>query len=171
VLGAVFAPLSLAQKTREYDSKIASFKINISNQEKSYEKIKDLIANNASFAEHYDLDNALAKVNKLSEYVKAEKIKNDIKSSLPTYEEYLKLFESIPVILNKIRDMEAMDKLLRYFFSNFTIKPTNETDFKESKVSAELKEPWRGFLDNDDFVRGAGTGTLTLDLVLGKDAL
>lgn len=67
--------------------------------------------------------------------------------------------------------MKTMDALLRIFFSNFTIHPIKDGTFKGSRVTYKLNEPWEGFIDNGDFVLGAGTGTLTLDLVLGKDAL
>jgi hypothetical protein len=76
-----------------------------------------------------------------------------------------------PVILGKIRNMTAMDVLIRIFFSNFTIKPVKNGTLKGSNVTYKLKEPWKGFFDNSGLVHGAGTGTLTLDLVLGKDAL
>jgi len=66
------------------------------------------------------------------------------------------IFEhSTPVILGKIRDMKQMDSFLRIFFSNFIITATGKDFRKGSKVSLKLKEPWQGFLDNNDFVRGA----------------
>ena len=105
------------------------------------------------------------------EYSKALRQRNSVKDSMPTFEEYLKLFESTPVILGKIQDMKAMDALLRIFFSNFTIT-AEESDFKQGlTVSYKLNEPYEGFVKNGNFVLGAGTGTLTLDLFLGKEAL
>ena len=64
-----------------------------------------------------------------------------------------------------------MNTLLRNFFSNFTIHPAKKGSFQGATVSYELKEPWKGFVENGDFVCGAGTGTLTRDLFLGKEAL
>ena len=64
-----------------------------------------------------------------------------------------------------------MDALLRIFFSNFTITPGKDGFRKGSKVVHKLNEPWKGFVENNDFVLGAGTGTLTLGLFLGKEAL
>ena len=81
-----------------------------------------------------------------------------MKSAIPSFEEYLKLLESTPVILNKIRDMKTMDALLRIFFSNFTIHPVKDGTFKGSKVTYILNEPWEGFTDNGDFVLGAPGG-------------
>ena len=66
------------------------------------------------------------------------------------------IFEhSTPVILGKIRDMKQMNSYLRIFFSIFIITATGKDFRKGSKVSLKLKEPWQGFLDNNDFVRGA----------------
>lgn len=67
--------------------------------------------------------------------------------------------------------MKTMDAFLRIFFSNFTIHPPKDGTFKGSNVTYKLKEPWEGFLNANDFVRGAGTETLTLDLFHGKEAL
>jgi len=52
--------------------------------------------------------------------------------------------------------MATMDALLRKFFSNFTVTGSGGRFLQGSKVSYELKEPWKGFLDNDEFVYGAG---------------
>ena len=122
--------------------------------------------------QHYDLDKYAKEISKLkSRYKEANDSRQRMKSAIPSFEEYLKLLESTPVILNKIRDMKTMDALLRIFFSNFTIHPVKDGTFKGSKVTYILNEPWEGFTDNGDFVLGAGQGTLTPGLVLGKDAL
>ena len=160
------------RKAEEFTSAIARHKILIANKEKSYEDTKQLVANNPELKEHYDLDKYAKEIKKLkSEYQKANDSKQRIKSAIPSFEEYLKLLESTPVILSKIRDMKTMDTFLRIFFSNFTIYPIKDGTFKGSKVTYKLNEPWQGFIDDDDFVRGAGQGTLTPGLVLGKDAL
>ncbi|NCU38936.1 hypothetical protein EOL96_07875 [Candidatus Saccharibacteria bacterium] len=85
--------------------------------------------------------------------------RDNIKDSLPTFKEYLKLLESTPVILEKMHDMEAMDKLLRIFFSNFTITPIKDGTFKGSTVTGKLNEPWNGFVESNDFVLGAPFST------------
>jgi hypothetical protein len=87
------------------------------------------------------------------DYKKAMLTRDSMDESIPSFEEYLKLLQSTPDILGKIRDMKVMDGLLRIFFSNFTITATGK-DFRQgSDVVFELKEPWRGFLKNGDFVR------------------
>ncbi len=129
----------------------------IANKEKAYEKAKDIVLSNPSLSEHYDLDKYVKEIESLkTEYRRTSKAKNGVKDSLPTYEQYLKLFESTSVILSKIRDMKTMDTLLRIFFSNFTITPGEKSFAKGSTVSYKLKEPWEGFLVNGNFVLGAG---------------
>ncbi len=153
-------------------SQIESLKATISNKEKAYEQTKKLLLKDSVLEKHYNLDKQLEEINKLkSNYERQVNIRRRTKESLPTYEKYLKLFESAPVILNKIRDMSTMDQLLRIFFLNFTVIPGEESFSRGSEVTCKLKEPWAGFLNDEKFVYGAGEGTLTPGLVLGKDAL
>lgn len=106
--------------------------------------------------EHYDLDKYSKEIEKIKkDFTKATKQRDNIKSAIPTFEEYLKLLETSPVILGKIRDMKVMDALLRIFFSNFTITPGKNGFRKGSKVNIKLNEPWEGFVIDNDFVRGA----------------
>lgn len=150
------ARLEAKKVSSEFDKTIAKFKVNIANKQKLYEQTKDLILQNPELKEHYDLTKHAANLDKLkSEYNRALKQKNTIKSAIPTFEEYLKLLESTPDILGKIREMETMDTVLRIFFSNFTVTPISDVSFKGSIVTYKLNEPWEGFVDNNDFVRGA----------------
>lgn len=145
-----------ARKSVELDSTIARLKILVANKEKSYERTKDLVLNNPELKDHYDLNKYATEIEKLkSDYDRTLKNRNRIKAAVPTFDEYLKLLELTPVILGKIRDMKAMDALLRSFFSNFTITPTVDGSFKGSSVSYKLNEPWKGFVENGDFVLGA----------------
>lgn len=160
------------RKSVEFDREIARLKTTISNKEKVYEQTKTLILGDEKLKKHYDLDKYAKEIEKLkTEYKRNIERRDYIKDAIPNFEEYLKLLESTPVILGKIRDMKVMDTLLKIFFSNFTITP-GEKDFRKgSTVSFKLKEPWNGFLECGDFVLGAGGGTLTRGLILGKDAL
>ncbi len=81
--------------------------------------------------------------------------KGSLKSSIPTFEKYLKLISSTSDVLGKIHEMEAMDTVLRLFFSNFTIHPVSEESYKGSTVTIKLNEPWEGFVVANDFVLGA----------------
>ena len=166
------AQKAILSKTSEIDSTLARLKITIANKQKAYEQMKALILDDHKLKGHYDLDKHMADIEGLkAEYKSNLQHKDNIKNTLPTFEEYLKLLQSTPVILGKIRDMKAMDTLLRIFFSNFCITATGKGFQQGSKVTYRTNEPWEGFVINNDFVRGAGQGTLTPGLVLGKDAL
>ncbi len=150
------------RKSAEFDSIIARSKITIANKEKSYERTKDLILKNPELKEHYDLGKYSKEIEQIKkDFAKATKQRDNIKSAIPTFEEYLKLLETTPVILGKIRDMKVMDALLRIFFSNFTITPGKDGFRKGSTVTIKLNEPWEGFVVANDFVRGAGKETLS----------
>lgn len=143
-------------RSAEFDSVMARSKIIIANKEKSYERTKELIIKNPELKEHYNLDKYRTEIDKVKkDYAKASKQRDNIIYAIPTFEEYLKLLETAPVILGKIRDMKVMDMLLRIFFSNFTIKPVREGSFKGSIVTFKLNEPWKGFVESNDFVHGA----------------
>lgn len=92
--------------------------------------------------EHYNLDEHPNEIKKLKKtYKQAIKRRDDIKDTIPTFQEHLKFLESNPVILGKIRDMETTDTFLKIFFSNFTITATNEKTYRGSNVTFKLKEP------------------------------
>lgn len=151
------AEIEAKRKTAQYESAISRLKLLIANKEKVYEEMKDLILKSPDMKDHYDLNKHLKAIDKLkADYKRAIRQKEKIKAVIPTFEEYLKLLESTPVILGKIREMKTMDALLRIFFSNFTIMPAAKGSFKGSIVTYKLNEPWRGFVDANDFVRGAG---------------
>lgn len=145
------------KKSAEFDSIIAKSKVLIANKERVYDETKQLILKNPELKEHYSLDKHAKEIDKLKiDSKRAMKQRDNIKAAIPTFEEYLKLLQSTPVALGKIRDMETMDALLRIFFSNFTILPAIKGSFKGSTVSYKLNEPWEGFVNANDFVRGAG---------------
>lgn len=166
------ARVRLRKKAVEFDSAVASLRTRIANKQRFYDQSRELIAKTPELREHYDLDKLLKEIEKMkSDYKKAILARDNIHESVPSFEEYLKLLQSTPDILGKIRDMKVMDGLLRIFFSNFTITATGK-DFRQgSEVVFELKEPWKGFVESGDFVRGAGMETLTPGLIHGKDAL
>lgn len=151
------ARVRLRKKAVEFDSAVASLRTRIANKQRYYDQSKELIAKTPELRQHYDLNKLLKEVNSMKEdYKKAVLARDSINESVPSFEEYLKLLQSTPDILGKIRNMKVMDALLRIFFSNFTIT-ANGKDFRRgSEVVFELKEPWKGFLESGDFVRGAG---------------
>lgn len=144
------------RKTAEDDGIIARSKVLIANKEKAYEQTKELILKTPKYAEHYDLDKYSKEIDKMKKDLAiAKKRRDGIQAAVLTFNEYLKLLQTTPVILGKIHDMKAMDTLLRIFFSNFTITPGENGFRKGSKVSYKLNEPWEGFVKSNDFVRGA----------------
>ena len=56
----------------------------------------------------------------------------------------------------KLDDMSELDQLLKIFFSNSIITPIKKDTFKGSRVSYKLNEPWKGFIESNNFVCGAG---------------
>jgi DNA invertase Pin-like site-specific DNA recombinase len=163
---------AVKKRNQELSSEIVRQRSKASRLQANYEETRQYLIRNSEVSEHFNLDalkqaadDAEAELVELKTRLEAEK------EVILSFEEYLKLFRSIPVIFSNVRYMKVMDELLRFFFLNFTIHPYNGTFRKGSTASCNLKEPWVGFLKADNFVLGAGTGTLTLDLVLGKDAL
>lgn len=164
--------VAVKKKNRELNSKIVSQQSKISKLQAQYDDTKLYLVQNSEVSSHFNLDELKKSVN--DEKAKLVKLKTALeaeKEVILNYEEYLKLFRAIPVILSNVRYMKVMDELLRFFFLNFTIHPYNNTFRKGSKATCNIKEPFAGFLNHDNFVNGAGKGTLTLGLVLGKDAL
>lgn len=163
---------AIKQKNTELESKIGNLTSRIGAKKQQYEQAKTVLLKNPELSKHYDLDMLKKEETDLrSELAMLTSQRNRSKDAIATYEQYLKLFESTPVILGKIREMEIMDALLKIFFSNFTVVPATDGTYKGSQVLYKLKEPWAGFLVDKKFVFGAGQGTLTPGLVLGKDAL
>ena len=163
---------ALKKQNSELDSTIASFKVKLNLKIAAHEQSKALIQKDVSLTEVFDVKAELKDINTMKiEYERLVNVRRHSKEALPTYEKYLKLFETTPVVLNKIQDMKAMDAVLRIFFSNFTITAQNGSFARGSTVVYKLNEPWNGFVKSQKFVSGAGEETLTLDLILGKDAL
>lgn len=166
------AKASLKKNNVELDSQIARITKQIALDEGKYSDVKDLLSRSPQLQEHYDLNSQKKDIDEQKqEKLMLMNIRNQSKHSIPTYEEYLKLLKSTPVILSRMKDLKQVDKLLRIFFSNFTVHPINNDNYQGSRVTSELKEPWKGFIVKGVFETGAGTGTLTRDLFLGKEAL
>lgn len=147
------------RKASQLTSEIASLKRKVALKKQSYEQTKKLIMDSPELKNHYDLAKLLEEVNSLNErYETTIRRKDSLGDAVLAFQEYLKLFESIPVIFKKIDNMNELDQLLRIFFSNFIIEPVSNDSFKGSKVSYKLNEPWKGFVESNDFVYGAGRG-------------
>lgn len=148
---------ALKEKNKELSSELVSQRSKISKLQSEYETTKSFLLRNEQASKHYNLD-SLDKSVKDAEVVYA-KLKVQLeaqKDVILKYEEYLKLFRAIPVILSNIRYMSVMDELLRFFYLNFTIHPNNGSFRKGLEVTFKLKEPWEGLLKYDKIVNGAG---------------
>lgn len=149
------AKTDIKSKTRVLTSSINSLSRQIGEAESDYQKTKDIIKDSPALEQHYDLDELKAVVTNLKqEQSKLISQRDTIKSAIVPYEKYLKLMEASPVILGKMQDMQAMDVIIRKFFSNFTIKQYGKGKQQRWEIDYKLKEPWQGFLENDNFVRG-----------------
>jgi hypothetical protein len=63
------------------------------------------------------------------EYQQLLKQKGLLKDSLISFDEYLKLFNSIPLIFENLNDINVLEQLLKIFFSNFTIETAEKGTF------------------------------------------
>jgi len=151
------AKLAIELRSKTMKREIGRVNAQIIHSKASYEDSKQVILESPKLAEHYNLDKQLKAIKRLEkDYEDLLLKRREYKSSITTYEKYLKLLQSAPVILNKMHDMEAMDALLRIFFSNFTITAKGKSFRQGSETTFNLKEPWLGFLKDGKFVSGAG---------------
>ena len=163
---------AVKERNQELSSEIVRQRSKVTKLQANYDETRLYLVHNSEVSDHFNLD-ALKQATEEAEAVLVE-LKTRLeaeKDVVLSFEEYLKLFRAIPVIFSNVRYMKVMDELLRFFFLNFTIHPSNGKFDKGSTATYNLKEPWKGFLDNSKLVLGASTGTLTRDLFLGKEAL
>lgn len=80
--------------------------------------------------------------------------KKALSETILPFKEYLKLFENIGVVLEENSNMSQLNAMIKFFFSNFTIKQYGTGKKQRWDIDYKLKEPWQGFLENDEFVRG-----------------
>ena len=158
-------------KSKEVDSSMARNVKALYELKKVYEEEKSLIRDNPKLSRHYSLDDRKEAVVKLEEQINKQKNqKIQLKEVILPFEEYLKLFSSIGVIFEKTNNMKHMDLIIKFFFSNFSVKAFKEDKKQRYEIDYKLKEPWQGFLENDKFVRGRGERTRTFDLTVPNRA-
>lgn len=66
--------------------------------------------------------------------------------------------------------MAQLNAVIKFFFSNFTIRQYGTGKKQGWEIDYKLKEPWEGFLQSNDFVRGRGERTQTFDLAVPNRA-
>jgi hypothetical protein len=93
-----------------------------------------------------------------------------LKTAIPNYEKYLELFENVADLLRSTTSIVLMDRILRKFFSNITLKGEfygpKMVNTRWVVTSSKLKEPYAGFLQSNDFEHGRGERTRTFDLTV-----
>ncbi len=152
-------------RVQDIDSLIHSLTTRIGKAREDYNSTKELLKQNPELEKHYNLDTLKGVLDdlevKMSDLVQR---KSDTKGSIAPYEKYLELLQSIPVILSEMKDMNAMDAVMRKFFSNFTVKQFGKGKEQRWEIDYKLKEPWQGFLESNNFVFGRGERAQTFDL-------
>lgn len=145
------------KRMRLATSRITSTSKLLDLKRKEYESTKDTVRMNPQLAPHYDLDKPAKEVKRLENIIaKNVKKRQSLDNAIPTYEKYLELMDTATVTIPRIHDIELMNNLIQYFFSNFTIKATGVGKQQRYEVDYKLKEPWEGFLQSNNFVRGRG---------------
>lgn len=143
---------------------------------KEYERAKQIkITDPDGVGKHYDLDEIKADLDSIvKDLEKAMVAREQLSTSILTYEKYLELFGSIGEILevavNKSVNMDALDSILRKFFSNLTLKAEGDKVLQWYVSDYKLKEPWLGFLNREQVVHGRGERTRTFDLTVPNRA-
>ena len=163
----------VSQARSSYTSEINKLTTRITNEKRSLGETKDVIKHNKEMARYYveDLKTYEEHIEKWSKDKKDLMAKRDaLKESRKTYSEYLELMQKVPVLLGSQPTLKQLDKIGREFFSNFVIYDHGKNSEQRWEIEYKLKEPWEGFLKNDDFSCGRGERTQTFDLTVPNRA-
>lgn len=153
------------KKALNINSKIASLVKTIDLKTQTYENTKKTIADNPALSRHYDLDKMADELENLdSQLNKYMRRRKALDASIPTYEKYLELLGNASVTVPQMHDIELLDKTVKFFFSNFSVKAEGKGKERGWDIAYKLKEPWDGFLKSNDFEYGRGERTQTFDL-------
>lgn len=159
------ARLDSEQRRKELNSIIGMLSKQKGDKNREYERAKQIkITDPDGVGKHYDLDEIKADLDGISaDLEKAVVVREQLSTSILTYEKYLELFSNIGEILemavSKSVNMNALDSILRKFFSNFILQTTADDKLQWSVSDCKLKEPWNGFLKSEQVVRGRGDRT------------
>ncbi len=141
-----------------------------------YKRAKEQVLKDPDgLGKHYNLDEIKAELGSLESDLQLAKTKREeLKSSVLTYEKYLELFSNIGEVLEvsvtKSVNMAALDAILRKFFSNWTVELSDQPSKQWSIANFNWQEPWNGFVKSGNVVLGRGCRTRTGDLALPKRA-
>lgn len=147
----------VADKNIELTTDIARLTRLVGDKQREYNNARELLANSPELKEHYDLGVIKGELSVFTEQLSSlVSQKKATKDAIPTYKEYLELFQDISGKIQNSHDIAVIDGILKKFFSNFTIKSFGRGKQQRCEVSYKLKEPWVGFLENNDFDCGRG---------------
>jgi DNA invertase Pin-like site-specific DNA recombinase len=161
----------IAERRKDVDIAMIKDTQKLRKAQEQYDADRDLVRQNPALSAHYLLDTTLATIKDLEAAVaRHTQDKAAINGTMLTFKEYLKLFESIGVILEDNNNMAQLDAIIKFFFSNFTVKQFGKGKEQRWEIDYKLKEPWQGFLDNGKFVHGRGERTRTFGLTVPNRA-
>ena len=152
-------------------SEIMSLTKRVGEKKKELQRAKDYLILHPEDREYYDLKELKEEKDDLGTRLEElSTILQERKGAKLTYQQYLELFSSISVKLRKTHDIAVIDQNLRKFFSNFTVKQLGKGKQQRCEIDYKLKEPWQGFLENNNFDHGRGERTRTFDLTVPNRA-
>lgn len=159
------AKSKINEDARVMRSELMSLTKYVGEKRKEFEQAKLLLLANPAMEKYYDLEELnTQKENLEKRYEELSKQMEDNKGAVLTYQQYLELFSSISVKLRQTHDLSTIDQVLRKFFSNFTVKQHGKGKQQRCDIDYKLKEPWQGFLENNELFLGRGERTQTFDL-------
>ena len=165
------AQAHIKSTTKELNSSLMSYTKMSDEKQKEYERTKALLTEHPELTDHYDLARIQKEHDELEgQITQITEQKASLKGAIVTYEQYLKLFESLGVKLSKNPEMELTDQVLRQFFSNFTVKASGVGKQRGYEITHKLKEPWDELLKIDNSICGRGERTRTFDLAVPNRA-
>lgn len=161
----------VSEDAKALRSELMSLTRYIGEKRKEFEQAKSLILESPDMKKYYNLDELDQQRSELEAQYKelSERLGAD-KAAILTYEQYLELFSSISVKLRQTHDLSMIDQVLRKFFSNFTVTAVGKGAKQRCDIDYKLKEPWQGFLENENFDRGRGERTRTFGLTVPNRA-
>jgi len=142
-------------KLGELTRLMASLDKQILDKKKSYDHAKKIVADESNpLRQHYisDLDNYQNEIKNLKKAHKLAKAEYDkLKTAIPNYEKYLELFDNVADLLRSTTSIVLMDRILRKFFSNITLKaefvPPKMVNTRWEVTTSKLKEPTQSSLN------------------------
>lgn len=148
-------------------SVVSSLNKQLTDTQRNYNEAKLIVLGpDKELAEHYKDDlkeyrTELENLKKNIKIAKAEQVR--LKTAIPTYENYLELFDNVAVLLRSTTSITVFNKILEKFISNLVldgeIYGPKMVNSRWKVVEIKLKEPYAEFLKSDNFELGRGDRT------------